>query len=249
MDPASVCFHAQIASSTTCTSKLARPRPSTSISMADWMNQMVDAVDEAEAADTLPQEEVPTEPATSPRPRMIEVPVNDGRWTADEYAELLWYIAQDLNERDQAILQALLDRQQVDARTQRLHDMENERRCAEAAEHEAHQRSIDEWEAISSRRSNWTMQHFQAVPLLKELCRCVCFPMSMRPFVRMIQKRCHSHSQLSRRLHLRLIEHVHQSSTLAQSLQGLVQEFHLHHLQHHDQRLFQALSFHWQRHR
>ena len=64
MDPASVCFHALIASSTTCTSKLARPRPSTSISMADWMNQLVNAVDEAEAADALPQEEVPTEPAT-----------------------------------------------------------------------------------------------------------------------------------------------------------------------------------------
>ena len=206
MDPASVCFHAQIASSTTCTSKLARPRPSTSISMADWMNQLVNAVDEAEAADALPQEEVPTEPATSPKSRTIEIPLNDGRWTVDEYAELLFYITQDIHERDQERL-------------------------------------------LSSRRSNWTMQHFQAVPLLKELRRCVCFPMSMRPFVRMIQKWCHSHSQLSRRLHLRLIEHVHQSSTLAQSLQGLVQEFHLHHLQHHDQRLFQALSFHWQRHR
>ena len=34
---------------------------------------MVNAVDEAEAADALPQEEVPTEPATSPRPRMVEV--------------------------------------------------------------------------------------------------------------------------------------------------------------------------------
>ena len=147
MDPASVCFHALIASSTTCTSKLARPRPSTSISMADWMSQLANAVDEAEAANALPQEEVPTETATSPRHRMIEVPVNDGRWTTKEYAELLWHIAQDLNERDQAILQALLDRQHVDARTQKIHDMEKERRRAEAAEHEAHQRSIDEWEA------------------------------------------------------------------------------------------------------
>ena len=59
-----MCFHALIASSTTCTSKLARPRPSISISMADWMSQMVNAVDEAEAANALPQEEVPTEPAT-----------------------------------------------------------------------------------------------------------------------------------------------------------------------------------------
>ena len=62
--------------------------------MADWMGQMANAVDEAEAANALPQEEVPTEPATSPRPRMIEVPVNDGRWSTDEYAELLWYVAQ-----------------------------------------------------------------------------------------------------------------------------------------------------------
>ena len=115
--------------------------------MADWMNQLANAVDEAEAANALPQEEVPTEPATSPRHRMIEVPVNDGRWTTKEHAELLWYIAQDLNERDQAILQALLDRQHVDARTQKIHDMEKERRRAEAAEHEAHQRSIAEWEA------------------------------------------------------------------------------------------------------
>ena len=115
--------------------------------MADWMSQMANAVDEAEAANALPQEEVPTEPATSPRPRMIEVPVNDGRWTTDEYAELLWYIAQDLNERDQAILQALLNRQQADVRVQPLHAMEIERQQAEAAEHEAHQRSIEEWEA------------------------------------------------------------------------------------------------------
>ena len=28
--------------------------------MADWMNQLVNAVAEAEAADALPQEEVPT---------------------------------------------------------------------------------------------------------------------------------------------------------------------------------------------
>ena len=57
--------------------------------MADWMNQMANAVDEAEAANALPQEEVPTEPATSPRSQqMIEVPINDGRWTAEEYAQL-----------------------------------------------------------------------------------------------------------------------------------------------------------------
>ena len=42
--------------------------------MADWMNQLANAVDEAEAANARAQDEVPTEPATSPRPRMVEVP-------------------------------------------------------------------------------------------------------------------------------------------------------------------------------
>ena len=60
---------------------LLSPLP-TSVSMADWMNQMVNAVDAAEAGNALPPEEVPTEPATSPRSQVIEVPVNDGRWTA-----------------------------------------------------------------------------------------------------------------------------------------------------------------------
>ena len=115
--------------------------------MADWMNEMANAVEEAEAANARAQEEVPTEPATSPRPPMVEIPVNDGRWTSDEYAQLLWYIANDLNERDQAILHVLLERQQVEARAQTRHDMENARRQAEAAEHEAHERSIREWDA------------------------------------------------------------------------------------------------------
>ena len=118
-----------------------------SITMADWMSQMANAVDKHEAANAPPQEEVPTEPATSPRSHMVEVPVNDGRWTTEEYAELLYYIAQDLNERDQVRLQELWDRQQADARAQPLRDMERERRRVEAAEHEAHQRSIQEWEA------------------------------------------------------------------------------------------------------
>ena len=75
MDPASVCFHAPIASSTKCTSKLAHLRPpSIFVTMADWMNQMAIAVDEAEAANARAQDEVATEPATSPRPPMIEVP-------------------------------------------------------------------------------------------------------------------------------------------------------------------------------
>ena len=49
--------------------------------MADWMSQMADAVDEHEAATAAQQEEVPTEPATSPRSRTVDIPLNDGRWT------------------------------------------------------------------------------------------------------------------------------------------------------------------------
>ena len=46
--------------------------------MADWMNDMANAVEEAEAAQARAQEEVPTEPAISPRDSVLEVPVNDG---------------------------------------------------------------------------------------------------------------------------------------------------------------------------
>ena len=90
-------------------------------------------------------DDAPTEPALSPR--MREVPVNDGRWTTEEYAELMFYIAQELHERDQVRLQELWDRQQAAARSNPLADMERERRRAEAAEYQAHQRSIQEWEA------------------------------------------------------------------------------------------------------
>ena len=115
--------------------------------MADWMNEMANAVEEAEAANARAQEEVPTEPATSPRPLMIEVPVDDGRFTPNECAEVLWNVAQDLNERDQAILRVLWDREQAKARAKTIHDMESARRQAEAAENEAHERSIREWDA------------------------------------------------------------------------------------------------------
>ena len=42
--------------------------------MADWMSQMANAVDEAEAANALPQEEVPTEPAITPRSQVHDAP-------------------------------------------------------------------------------------------------------------------------------------------------------------------------------
>ena len=63
-----------------------------------------------------------------------------------------YYIAQDLNARDQARLQELWDRQRADAKAQQQLDMEQERRRAEAAEHEAHERSIKEWEAMIKAR-------------------------------------------------------------------------------------------------
>ena len=97
--------------------------------MADWMNDMANAVEEAEAAQARAQEEVPTEPAISPRDSVLEVPVNDGRWTADEYARIV-RDARNLHTMDQAIQQQILERQQ-----------------AQEAAHEAHERSIKEWEA------------------------------------------------------------------------------------------------------
>ena len=44
--------------------------------MADWMSQMANAVEEHKAANAYPQEEVPTEPATSPRSQVHEAPVH-----------------------------------------------------------------------------------------------------------------------------------------------------------------------------
>ena len=131
--------------------------------MAD-MAELVDAAEEAapappltkasppESMSTVSIEDVPTEPATSPR--MMEVPVpqwpqevqlptgmigpqeepeqfpskfilNDGRWTAEEHEELLRKAAQAWNYRDWS----------------------RERREAELREKEAHERSIQEWQA------------------------------------------------------------------------------------------------------
>ena len=97
--------------------------------MADWMNDMANAVEEAEAAQARAQEEVPTEPAISPRDSVLEVPVNDGRWTTEEYAKIV-RDARNLHTMDQAIQQEILQRQR-----------------AQDAEHEAHERSIREWDA------------------------------------------------------------------------------------------------------
>ena len=63
---------------------------------------------------------------------------------------------------------------------------------------------------------------FHVVLLQRELRRCVHYLMSMKPFVRMIQRWHRIHSQLSRRLRLLLVEQGHQLSILMQSLHGLV---------------------------
>ena len=172
--------------------------------MADWMNQMANAVEEAEAANARAQEEVPTEPAITPRSQLHDAPgstrlveelqlpsleygphpeperfairyiLNDGSMPQEEYEELARKAAMAFNNRD----------------------MERERRRAEAAEHEAHERSIKEWDAQIQAQGLDTIQHFQVVPLLKVFHRSVYFQESMRPFVRMIQALPHTHSQL-----------------------------------------------------
>ena len=214
--------------------------------MADWMNQMAIAVDEAEAANARAQDEVATEPATSPRPPMVEVPINDGRWTSDEYAQLLWYVAHDLNERDKAILQVLLERQQVDARAQTQRDMERERRQAQAAEHEAHERSIREWDAQIQARG-LDAPSLPRGPPPQGISSQRVLP-RVHEALRQNDPRGTSYSQPAVKkappTSGRPMPSVFHSE---QSLQGLVQEFNLHHLQHHDPRLFQALSFHWQK--
>ena len=101
---------------------------------------MADAVDAHEAAQAPPTckaagppsmpavsiDETPTEPATSPR--VMEVPINDGRWTQAEYAALIRRAAQASNDRD-------IDQ----LRRWELED-------AMRREHEAHERSVKEWE-------------------------------------------------------------------------------------------------------
>ena len=123
--------------------------------MADWMNEMANAVEEAEAANARAQDEVATEPMYTPRalheddpgsPRWVEelqlpsleygprpeperFPIrfilNDGSLPQEEYEELARKAAIAFNYRE----------------------MENARRQAEAAENEAHERSIREWDA------------------------------------------------------------------------------------------------------
>ena len=80
--------------------------------MSGWIAEMADAVDAHEAAPAPPMskasappsmppvsiEDTPTEPATSPR--MMEVPIHDGRWTQAEYDEVVRKAAHAFNTRD-----------------------------------------------------------------------------------------------------------------------------------------------------
>ena len=152
MDPASVCFHAPIASSTKCTSKLAHQSPpSISIIMADWMNQMADAVDAAEAANARAQDEVATEPATSPRSQFREIPeyLEELRLPSLEYGphpEPERWVTRWIT-RDDCAPEEWEEYFRKYRQTFNNYDMERERQQAEAAENEAHERSIKEWEA------------------------------------------------------------------------------------------------------
>ena len=80
--------------------------------MSGWIEAMADAIDAHETQQAPPTskasgppsmrtvsiDDTPTEPATSPR--MMEVPVNDGRWTQAEYAALVRRAAQSFENRD-----------------------------------------------------------------------------------------------------------------------------------------------------
>ena len=134
--------------------------------MSDWISQMANAVEEHEAAQVPPQsqvtsyarsthqDEVPTEPATSPRSQVVEVPVHpryieELRLPSREYGPhpeperfvTRWIVREGETQEEwddyfRKFRQAWSNE-----------DMERERQQAEAAEYEAHQRSIQEWEA------------------------------------------------------------------------------------------------------
>ena len=128
------------------------PSPPPSICMSNWISEMADAVEEHEAAQAPPQskasmpgayqDEVPTEPATSPRSQAHEVPVHP------TYLEELRPPSREYGpQRDRYTREEweayFCERRQAWSNK----DTETDRRQAEAAEHEAHERSIKEWEA------------------------------------------------------------------------------------------------------
>ena len=109
---------------------------------------MANAVDEAEAANARAQEEVPTEPASSPRLIPMEVPVKmvDGLLTSTPSCYGTSPMTSMRGTRQSCKCYEEYSRS-WQARAQTNRDMERERQQAQAAEHEAHERSIREWDA------------------------------------------------------------------------------------------------------
>ena len=205
---------------------------------------MVDAVDDA--AQAPPRSKAPTEPATSPRSQIHEVPVqsafveelrlpsreygphpeperfasrhilNDGTMTQEAYEELTRKAAQSF----------VTWRENDDK--QKLQNMK-------------HIYGVSKNGKLKSRPVSLTMQQFHVALLQKELRRCVCFQMSMQLFVRMIPRWLHFLNQRSRRLRPPVDDLCHQYSSLMQSLQGLAHsQCNLHRLQLHDQLMLQV---------
>ena len=130
--------------------------------MSGWITDMADAVDAHEAAQAPPQskasmpavyqDDTPTEPATSPR--VMEVPV------LPRHIEELRLPGREYGPHEEPekfatrwVTRGGYTQEEWDAYFEKHrkawsnHDMERERQQAEAAEYEAHQRSIQEWEA------------------------------------------------------------------------------------------------------
>ena len=125
---------------------------------------MANAVEEHEAAQVppsseapvpaVPIDEVPTEPATSPRSQVVEVPVHpryieELRLPSREYGphpEPERFVTRWIS-REGETQEEWDDYFRKFRQAWSNEDMERERQQAEAAEYEAHQRSIQEWEA------------------------------------------------------------------------------------------------------
>ena len=145
--------------------------------MADWMSQMANAVDEAEAANALPPDEVPTEPATTPRSQSHDAP-RSTRVVEELQLPSLEYGPRPEPER--FATRFILNDVSM--------PLEREKGNVQKLQNMKHINGVSKNGKLRSRPVSLTMQHFHVVPLLKELRRCVCFQMSMRPFVRMIQR-------------------------------------------------------------
>ena len=154
--------------------------------MADWMNDMANAVEEAEAAQARAQEEVPTEPAVSPRDSVLEVPINDGQWTADEYAKISSFSSGMPVTHDPYNGSGYPATDIAEAAFNNRHKLLNMK----------HTNEVSENGMLKSKLEGWMLHHFQAVHLRKVLHPSVYFHKSMRSFDRMLQVLLLIHSQL-----------------------------------------------------